>query len=154
MHITHTSPDHTSSLEEWAATQMRRCFLIPLLSILITLVKCSGLTLSVDWNNSSDHDNMTHFVQFSWYPDDSITRLSVAELRAGYNYSSPVAGVLWQQRWWYCDTRPDLGHPPHVTTWVGGGIICQYSVQDMYPALQKPLTHLYPKKWRIYWLHK
>lgn len=35
---------------------------------------------------------MTHFVQFSWYPDDSITRsLSVAELRAGYNYSSPVA---------------------------------------------------------------
>ena len=74
-------------------------------SLLITLVNCSRLT-SVDWNSSRDQI-MTHFVQFSWYPDDSITRPKCCRAGAGYNYSVMTpAGIVM--------APPDLGHPhPH-----------------------------------------
>ena len=75
-------------------------------SLLITLVNCSRLT-SVDWNSSRDQI-MTHFVQFSWYPDDSITRPKCCRAGAGYNYSvmTPADGIVM--------APPDLGHPhPH-----------------------------------------
>ena len=56
---------------------------------------------------------MTHFVQFSWYPDDSITWAKCCREGAGYNYScqcckrcydsSPDGIVIGPQA--------DLGHP-------------------------------------------
>ena len=109
----HTSPDHTSARLtphscpgcEPLSSPLKCDVSSFLSSLLITLVNCSRLT-SVDWNSSRDQI-MTHFVQFSWYPDDSITRPKCCRAGAGYNYSVMTpAGIVM--------APPDLGHPhPH-----------------------------------------